>query len=297
MDDGRSAANAVSLIMTARYHGDDKVRLDAGTSLVGVYTDAGDYKGLMVLANDTALLPAVCELARNSIVGAAKHDGHDALHEVATRSNLSASMRIQAASELSGDYFVERDFAGLMRLASDERVPHDIRVTAAMHVMQDHAGSRQFGALLDFVKNPKLPYDARRNASEALMELAEADNNYPIILRLSAEKEVPVNIRMAADAMAESVVQSAIEDARSRGDGAMLADMATDKRLPEALRGRAADLAQSLGGQCSLMPKPTVEMVADALALSRARPPLAAKPSSPPTTPTKASFQPPKLNR
>ncbi len=297
---GEDAVSSQSALITqAHHHGDEDVRLNAGVSLVNRCANVRDYNRLIALASDEGLLQAVRELARDGIAAAASERGYDAMHEVATRQDTPVSIRLQVAGMLFEDYFNDLDAAGLMRLASDERIAYDVRVKAGVNVVEGDAASRRLGTLLELVKNPKLPYEARKRAGESLMALAAIDHNYPMLLRLSTEDGVPMNIRIAADEKAESAALSALEDAHSRGDGAMIADMASDKRLPEMVREQADSLSQSIAQRSSMRPSPTVEMVADAMRFSRSMTSTAGpkQPSQPPLAVSRLSSKPPKLNR
>jgi uncharacterized protein (UPF0147 family) len=143
------------------------------------------------------------------------------------------------------------------------------------------------GAFLELVKLKDIPYETRKEASEALMALAALTNNYPILLRLSIEDGVPMNIGLAADEKSESVALSALKDAHMRSDAAMIAEIAADKRLPAPVREQADVFLVSITKK-SIPPAPTKEMAADAIALSRSKPPMAIP---------RPSYQPGKLKR
>lgn len=299
MNDDGPTPNLAFLAMDARHHTDASIRLSAGNSLVKLYVGAGNYGALIAMASDDYFLPEVCEIAKRNIVAAADESGYDALHDVAARADLPEPIKLQAADALFYYYSDDLDPESIMKLASDERIPYGVRIRAGTRLVEWSASTRSLGALLELVKNPKLPYEIRKNAGESLITLAALANNYPILLRLSTENGVPINIRLAADEKIESVALSAVKDAERRADAPLLLDMAADKRLSDPVRKQAEAALAPITQRNSMRPAPSVEMIADAIRLSRSMPSTASPrpPSQPPLAVPKPSSQPHKPNR
>lgn len=97
----------------------------------------------------------------------------------------------------------------------------------------------EFWALFKLATAPQTNYDEKKNAALLLIKAAVEHGNYPILISLSNEKILPVDVRIALENKVDASARTAIVMAYAQKDYALLTDISKDERLSVDIRRRA----------------------------------------------------------
>lgn len=247
MSDHSTAAgtpNIGHLILQCKYGTDTGRSREIAAELAEALVHDGKYSVLIDTFQDPSTPPFLAEMFRARILEAAftafrVSGSKEPLRDLATREDIPLDIAQCAGVALANAYDSPYDEKKLREILGDKQYHDDARVEAGKHICRHAQENKEFSTLFDLTVSADVIYDVRKPAGHSLIELAVASGNYPILLRLDAQKALPVNIRIELDGKVESAARKAIELAYSEGDFAILQEMSEDRRLPHSIRGRA----------------------------------------------------------
>jgi hypothetical protein len=241
---GDELPNVIPLILQAKYGKDEETCRAAGARVIESLREHGRYSVLIDLCKDVGTPPFLAEEARNNILAAAivagKNSGTNLpLQDVATRQDVPLEIALHAGVSLVMRYSEPYDEAALWGVLTDPRYHDEARTEAGTAICASAEKCLKYSTLFNLATVQAIPYDVKKPAGLLLIRVAAELGNYPVLLALSAQKSLPVDIRIALEDKVEAAAMTAIELAYAGKDHDILTDISGDNRLPASIRGKA----------------------------------------------------------
>jgi hypothetical protein len=241
---GEALPSIAPFILKAKYGKDEETCRSAGAMVIESLLGQGRYSVLIDLCRDAGSPPFLAEEARKNILAAAmvacKNSGTNLpLQDVATRQDVPVDIAAHAGVFLAirlSDPYDEKALCGVLK---DTRYPDEARAEAGNAIMSHAEKELTFSTLMDLVASPDVIYEVKKPAGHLLIRLAVERGNYPVLISLSSQKSLPIDLRIALEDKVQMAAITAIELAYAEKDFSILTDISDDARLPASIRGKA----------------------------------------------------------
>ncbi|MCI0503118.1 hypothetical protein L0Y65_00230 [Candidatus Micrarchaeota archaeon] len=211
----------------------------------------GRYSVLINLSKDARGSSLVAEEARKNIMAAAliACDKCGSLHpliDVAIWQDVPLETARHAGEALVMRYSEPYEELNLFGILKDQKYHDEARVKAGKAIISHAENTLGFSSLCTLATGADIIYDVKKPAGFRLIQLAVELGNYPVLLALEKQKNLPVDVRIALEGQAPAAAEAAIRLAYAANDFAILTDISEDVRLSDQIRAKASGCVHEL---------------------------------------------------